>query len=364
MSERILFLMHNLRLGGAERVFVRLANFASGSGHEVHVVCISEGGALAQDLSDSVRLHDLGVEHVRRAFGPVRATVKDVRPDVIVSTLPHVNVLASLVTHTLRPRPRLVVREANDPRHEVIGSEAGAWLSRYVYSAAYRGADRILAVSAGVSSGLQRAYGLPATKIVVLKNPSLDDRLFDLASASVDCAWLQRRHPLVITVGRFAPQKDHSTLLRAFARCDLDESAGLVLVGYGPLESNLRRESERLGLAGRVKFVTGESNPYRWMRNADLFVLSSAWEGSPNALVEAMALGLPVVSTNCESGPSEILADGRYGRLVPVGDVEAMADGIERALASDIGASRVRARAMEYHIDTVGPRILSELKAS
>jgi glycosyltransferase involved in cell wall biosynthesis len=173
--------------------------------------------------------------------------------------------------------------------------------------------------------------------------------------------------PTIITVGRLVYQKDHDTLLRAFALARSRLDASLVLVGQGPLQDELTTLARELGISDRVIFAGWQQNPFAWMANADLFVLSSRFEGFGNVVIEAMACGLPVVSTDCPSGPSEILANGDAGILVPVGDVHAMADAMcavlqDGKLRKQL-ADKSQRRAPEFDISVIGPRHLEYCRA-
>jgi glycosyltransferase involved in cell wall biosynthesis len=151
--------------------------------------------------------------------------------------------------------------------------------------------------------------------------------------------------PVVLSVGRLVPQKDHATLLRAFSRLRAGRAARLVILGDGKDRKSLELLASKLGVADDVSLPGFESNPYRYMRRCAVFVLSSAWEGSGNVLAEAMACGAPVVSTDCPSGPAEILGDGKYGPLVAVGDHEALAAAIEASLDHPPPPGDLRSRA-------------------
>ena len=154
--------------------------------------------------------------------------------------------------------------------------------------------------------------------------------------------------PVILAVGRLSAPKDYPTLLQAFERVCRDRQARLVILGDGPEREKLERLAEELGIAGAVSMPGYASNPYAYMQHADLFVLSSAWEGSPNVLVEAMACGCPVVSTDCPSGPDQILEGGRYGVLVPVGAPELLAVAITGALDNPVARSKLLTRAADY----------------
>lgn len=356
-----MLVLRDLGVGGAERVVVRLANYLAAQGLDTGLITLVGAGPLAAELGDGVQLHDLAAGRIRSAVIPFYRLLARLRPDSLLSTLPQVNALSVAVARSLPARPRVVVREANDPRHEAPYSRRFGGVTRRLLAAAYRRADLVIAVSEGVKAGVEQAYGVDPARVVALPNASLDDGLLERSRAELNDDWYAGLEKRIVCVARLSAQKDHATLLRAFASLEAGPRTGLVLIGSGPLEAQVRGLVDSLGLTGRVKIVTDETNPFRWLRSADLLVLSSRWEGSPNVLVEALALGVPVVATDCRSGPREILADGQFGELVPVGDVAALAAALRLALARAPDAQRLIERSRAFHIESVGPRWLAAL---
>jgi glycosyltransferase involved in cell wall biosynthesis len=198
---------------------------------------------------------------------------------------------------------------------------------------AYPRADAVVAVSQGVASDLVEVCGIAASHVHVLNNPVVTPETARMRSEPVDHPWLRDPTlPVVLAVGRLVPQKDFGTLLEAFALARRSRAARLVILGEGPLRAELEATVRRLDVAADVDLPGFCANPYAAMAAADVFVLSSAWEGSPGVLIEAMSCGTPVLSTDCPSGPRQILDGGRWGRLVPVGDAQAMANGLVDAV--------------------------------
>ena len=180
---------------------------------------------------------------------------------------------------------------------------------------------------------MQRLIGVPAEKTVTIYNPVEAERIRDLMTKPVNHRWLKdRTAPVILAVGRLTEAKDYPTLLRAFARLRANRPARLIILGQGEEEARLKALASELGIAGDTDFVGYQKNPFVWMARCDLYVMSSAWEGFGNVLVEAMVCGARVVSTDCPSGPGEILEHGRWGRLVPVADAETMAEAMAEAL--------------------------------
>lgn len=351
-------------MGGAERVTVRLANYAAKCGIDTHIITLVGAGPLEAALDSGVHFHSLEAKRIRGALLPFYRKLFRLRPDTLMATLPQVNAMTVAVSHFLPKKPRLVLREANDTRFESpYAARTARWMA-LLMRMAYRQADKVIAVSEGVREGLMERYALSPERVVALPNASIDDGIFAQAEAELDNEWYLQLDRRIICVARFVAQKDHYTLLEAFANLPTARRTGLLLIGGGALEHEIRAKIASLNLNDRVRIVTGESNPYKWMKWADVMVLSSRWEGSPNVLIEALALGIPVVSTDCPSGPQELLAGGRYGELVPVGDARALALALARAIDMEADPDLLKERGMEFHVERVGPEWLAELESA
>lgn len=229
----------------------------------------------------------------------------------------------------------------------------------------YPRADRIIAVSRGVADDFAAYTGIDRQRIEVIHNPAIPP-----AGISVDrdddpvSSYRRPGEALVVAMGRLIPAKDFSTLIRALARAREQRPMQLVVFGEGPEHERLAALAARLGVADAVALAGHTGRPYAAMAAADLFVLSSRWEGFGNVLVEAMAVGTPVVATDCPNGPREILEDGRWGPLVSVGDDEALAGAMLATLADPPDASRLRAAARRFDSHVVAARYLQTLGLS
>jgi glycosyltransferase involved in cell wall biosynthesis len=226
----------------------------------------------------------------------------------------------------------------------------------------YPAVDKVVCVSQGVEADTALLTGLPAGRLTVIRNPVVTPRLAELAAEPVDHPWAADASvPLILGAGRLTEQKDFPTLVRAFAALRSRRPARLVILGEGRLRGRLTAQAEELGVAADMALPGFTPNPYAWMARASLFVLSSAWEGSPNVLTEALALGLPCVATDCPSGPRELLADGRYGPLVPVGDAAALAEAMIRTLEAPLPPDELKAAVAEYSRDAAAAGYLAAL---
>lgn len=322
----------SLRGGGAERVMMDLARAMADLGRAVDVVIVNRDGAIADDLGAGVRIVDLGVGRTAKALPGLVAYLLRTRPPALLSTLEHTNVLAVVATRVV-PRTRVVLREANTPAQDLSSQGTkGRWLQAAMRRA-YRAADAIVAVSNGVAAGLVEHLDLPEGRVRVIVNPVITPRLEEGARAPVDHPWFEAgQPPVVLAVGRLVEQKGFDLLLKAFAAARERVPCRLVLLGEGPERVALTTQVDQLGIAQDVSMPGFAENPFPFMARCGVFVLSSRWEGLPNVLIQAMAVGAPAVATDCPSGPREVLDGGRHGALVPMDDVDAMARAIVEAL--------------------------------
>jgi glycosyltransferase involved in cell wall biosynthesis len=226
------------------------------------------------------------------------------------------------------------------------------WLRKSAIVACYRRADAIIANSDGVAKDISAVTGIPMASIHVVHNPTVSRTMFEEAEAPLGHPWFcPGGPPIILGVGRLARQKDFPTLLRAFAKLRAKRPCRLVILGEGKERENLVSLASHLGIQTDVELAGHVSNPFSFMKRAALFVLSSAWEGSPNVLIQAMALGVPVVATDCWSGPRDILKNERFGPLVPVGDADALAEAMARTLDHPLPGETLRDAVEPYRAD-------------
>lgn len=324
----------SLRGGGAERVMVTLAGAFVERGYAVDLVLAAATGPYLSEVSSAVNVVDLGRSRVLTSLPGLVRYLRNRKPIALLSAMGHANLIALLANKLSGGITRVVVSERNDVsvaanQNKCLRSFVIRSLSRYLY----RTADAIHAVSYGVAAASAKELCVPKERIQVVFNPVVTQQMLDLSHADVDFPWLVKDgRPLILAAGRLTKQKDFETLIRAFTLVRSKTNARLVIMGEGELRSELECLIVQLSLQGSVLLPGFVDNPFAIMRQADLFVLSSAWEGLPNVLIQAMACGAPVVSTDCPSGPAEILQNGKWGRLVPVGDAELLAQAMRDTL--------------------------------
>ncbi len=348
--------------GGVEVVVARLARaFAARPGLDVDVLLLKARGKHLARLPEHINLIKLRADSAALATGEVARYLRRERPDVLLAAKDRAGRLALRARRRAGVAVPVYLQLHNQPSRTL--ARRAPWVRawwRWRMARSYPQADGIIAVSRDVAEDVRQLSGVPARRVTVLPNPVFDEDLLRAARAPVDHPWLGdgRTAPVVLGVGRFIPQKGFDTLLAAVARLD---GVRLLLLGDGPERAALRARAEALGIAARVDMPGFVANPWAWMARADLFALPSRWEGLGLVLVEAMALGTPVVATDCPGGPPEILDGGRVAPLVPVDDAAALAEAMAGVLAEPPAPERLRAAVAPYHVDRSAAAYLAHL---
>lgn len=335
VKQHVAIYLPSLRGGGAERVMTTLANAFAERGLTVDLVLAGAEGPYLKELSSRVRVVDLKAGRVTRSLPGLVAYLRRERPQAMLTALNHANVIAILARFLARVPTRLVVSERNTlteeaTRNQGMAARAVFLLMRWLYPHA----DGIIAVSDGAAEVLSRFASIPRQRITTVYNPYDLLTIQQRASLALDHPWFSPgAPPVVLGIGRLTAQKDFASLISAFAQLRTQRSAKLMILGEGELRSDLQALADSLGLGTENFCLHGfVDNPFAYLARCGVFVLSSRWEGLPNVLIQALGCGAPVVSTNCPSGPAEILGNGQWGRLVPVGDVNALAHAMTSTL--------------------------------
>jgi glycosyltransferase involved in cell wall biosynthesis len=347
--------------GSRERVMFRLAGRLVEMGVDVDIVAPAPSAAWRDGLPAGVRLVDLAGPLTRRLPNLVRIMLsppalaryfRDARPDIAM-TLSIPTALAGLTAaRRAKTGVKIVVRQSNVVH--IKGSERYGGVDRRfrdpLIRRLYPKAAAIIGVSEGVADNLTKLGGIKPERIHAVPNGILLDEVDRLAAEPVNHPWFEesQTRPIITAVGRLVPKKDYPTLLRAFVSVREKQNARLLVLGEGKERKRLEALSRDLGLAEDVDLIGRVANPFAYLAHSSLYVLSSTYEGMPSALIEALACGCPAVSTDCPAGPSEILENGRYGRLVPIGDVDELAHAIQDTLATPPPRERQIARARQF----------------
>jgi glycosyltransferase involved in cell wall biosynthesis len=326
--------MPSLDGGGAERVMVTVASALAKRGHDVDLVLVNKKGDYGHLVHDDIRIIDLAARRILGAVPGLIRYLRDERPDAMLSTLFFTNVIATWACRWVQPAPRLILREANTiSAKSAEASNPKFRLMPYLARWFYPWADAVVTVSNAAGEDLVQITEISPEKVQTIYNPVVTDDLKEKAAEPVEHPWFQpEAPPVILGAGRLERQKDFETLIRAFRHVRTDRPARLIILGRGSLKEQLQGLAQSLGVGDDVLLPGFVNNPFTYMARSSVFVLSSRFEGLPGVLIQAMATGCPVVSTDCPSGPREILIDGEVGPLVPVGDVEGLARGILETL--------------------------------
>lgn len=367
---KIQFIINSLEGGGAERVVCTLTRYLVGVGNDVRIVTL-HGGEVAYELPSSVRVDTLQSRRLMRGWARLAAVpvvaaelaayLAGAKPDVAMSFLTRSN-LAHLMTRRLGNTAPIYISERIDAEAEYVKAKAPlGWM----LSALYPQADHIVAISEGVRISLGQK-GVPLDLVTTIHNPQDLDRI--RADAAVGRLARPQGGPFrIVMAGRLTRQKDYPTMLDALA---ILKSRGndvqLVVLGDGEDRQALEEKARTLGVASLVDWRGWTKDAYTIMGACDAFAFTSIYEGFGNVLVEAMAAGLPSVTTDCPSGPAEIVAHGKYGMLVPMRDPRALADAFDRLMSDRVVYEGYQARAREgaarFDVATAAEKYLRVLR--
>lgn len=340
--------------GGAGISLARLATHFAARGHAVVIVMRrpADGRLPFADLPASVEYRFTGHGGRLGIFAELLGVVRRTRPDALLAFDTRANQIASWLHWIPGPGPAiwLSLRNALNDRQRATLRRAAAR------------SDGVIAISHGLARQFVALTGHDPSGVHVIHNPAVTPELAQRAAEPLEHPWIgSDRPPLIVAAGRLTAQKDYPTLLRAFAGLRAQRPCRLMILGEGELQGALQQLVDELGITADVAFLGFQSNPWRYMRHAAVFVLSSAWEGFGNVLAEALSLGVPVVSTDCPHGPREILQDGRLGALVPVGDAEALGVAIAATLDHPPDRASLIAGARPFAQAAAGDRYLQLL---
>ena len=334
-KKRISVFLPSAEGGGAERAMITLANAFAARGYSTDLVLAYKKGPNLKKVSSEVRVIDLCANRIYKSILPFVSYLHKERPDAVLSAMNHANIVAIISKKLSRAQAKLVISERNTISIEAknIKNILGPLVYKMV-KFLYPYSDSIIAVSQAASTDLEKFANLPPGSVKVIYNPFDVDTITSLAEEANDHPWLQTgQPPVVMAAGRLTEQKDFKTLLMAFSLVRDRIGARLIILGEGDQRDQLLSLASELNLASDVLYMPGfKNNPFSFFARASLFVLSSKFEGLPGVLIEAMACGTSVVSTDCPGGSREILADGRWGSLVPVGEPAALAEAIYTSL--------------------------------
>lgn len=339
--KNIFFIIPDLSGGGAERVIIQVLKYLDRKKFILHLVLFEKRGAFVMDLPADVKLYALskggylyGLQGLLVLI-KLANLIKTKEPEIIVSFMWYTNAISLLARILCGFESKVIVSE----RYTFSFSYEG-WFTETLRKTAvrffYHSADAIIVVSKKIRQELELYFNVNVNKIVPVYNPIDIERLVQCSQEEVEHKWFEEKSPIIISIGRLTPQKGFSYLIKAIAALvKSGVCCRLVILGDGPEKEILRKLAEKLKIGNKVAFLGFQSNPYSYLGNSTIFVLSSLYEGFPNVLIEAMALGVPCISTRCPTGPDEIITDGVDGILVPPADEIGLTNAIKQLLIDE-----------------------------
>lgn len=362
-SERIAVLAATSGHSGVDRILINLIEQWAAWGIGVDLLQVRRHGPRLPQVPDGVRCVDLGTAHVNTALPALVRYLRQERPRALLTDKDRVNRIA-IIARALAGGPSLLAVRLGTTVSVNLASRGlfERWLQRRSIRSLYPRAERILVPSAGVAADLQAHLGVPGERIRVVPSPIVSPQLHQRAQAQLAHPWFAPgQPPVILGAGELGARKDFPTLVRAFAAVRRRRPCRLVVLGRGRQRAALQALAAELGVAAELDLPGFVANPYPFMAQAALFALSSRWEGLGIVLIEALACGTPAVSTDCPSGPGEILGRDWPEQLVPVGDHQALARAIERTLAAPPPAAALTRRAADFSVEASARAYLSAL---
>jgi glycosyltransferase involved in cell wall biosynthesis len=366
-GERICVFVATSGHSGVDRVIGNLVRQLDAWGFKVDLLKVRQHGPnLDTGSLPNVRLIDLGSAHVTGSLPALVRYLRRERPVAMLCDKDRVNRTAILARMIARVRTRLAVRVGTTVSVNLASRGVfERWQQRSSMRWLYPKAHCVLVPSKGVADDLADHIGIDGGHIRVVRSPIVTSELHRRAREPVDHPWLNAHEvPVILGVGELGHRKDFETLIRAFAIVRQERPCRLIVLGRGRKRDSLLALADELDVARDVDLPGFHSNPYAFLARADLFVLSSRWEGMPVVLIEALAVGTPAVATDCPSGPREILADSGIGTLVPVGCVGLMADAIGRWLDARTSEMDFEKAVKDYRIEASACAYLDALGMS
>jgi len=352
MSNKIVIILSSFKSGGAEKMMIHLANGFASNGYSLALFVIRPVGPLKSLVNRNINVVEApNLKSIYFYIPWLAYQLIKINPTRIISSQRHINIITMISALSTFNARKVVLREANPPTVSIKRGNSKSSFNTFLAKCIYPLAWKYVAISEHVKFDMAKHYNLDYERIKVIYSPIITESFSDLCKEDLNDDWVKSDNKLILSVGRISPVKDYLTLIKAFNKIGSQEKFQLLILGnHADMEyfHLLKREIENYKLNDFVKFTGFVENPYAYMSKADLFVLSSKWEGFGNVLVEALACGCPVVSTDCPGGPREILDNGKYGKLVPVGDADEMAKAILSSLESPTNKKTLINRGYEF----------------
>ena len=363
LNNHIALFFPSFRIGGTERVMVHLLHGFINKGLIVDAVVINAQGPFRKELPSGVNLVDLGSKRALTSLLPFISYLYKNHPEAVLSAATRVNIIAILAVLFSRKSIRLVVSERSYlTQKKKYSSKFWDKLSHQLIKLLYPYADSVVTVSQDANQDFMNFSNLDPKKITTIYNPVPVDYIQKAANEKIFHPWLETSEvPVILAVGRLSRPKNYPLLIDAFNILRQRRKCRLLIIGEGEERAKIQQLVQSSTFTEDIWLLGKTDNPYPYMARADVFVLSSSWEGFSNVLVEALACGATVVSTDCHSSPAEILQNGKFGRLVPEDDATALADAIEVSLDHPMPSKQSIKRAQQFSVEKAVQKYLQLL---
>ena len=317
-------------------MMLNIANTLATARYDVDLALVQATGPYLADVNQNVAIVDLGSHRSSTAIPSLIRYLRHRRPSTLICSLPHISVIGLIAKYLSMTNAKLIIVEHNTISQTV--SNAASRRTKFLPTLMrllYPHSDHIIGVSKGVAEDLEKTIRLPNGSVSVVYNPVITPNFEEMSCQPLAHPWFTPTSPpVVLGIGRLTLAKNFSLLVESFSEVRQKVEAKLIILGEGPQRDSLADLISSLGLENDVLLPGFVDNPYPFIKQSALFVLSSRWEGLPTVLIEAVACGTPIVSTDCPSGPREILQNGKLGTLVPLCSKSALADAIHHNLVN------------------------------
>ncbi len=337
--------------GGVERMVMNLVReMAKTPNVLIDLLLIRASGPHLVNIPDNVNVIRLKAKHTLTAIPEIARYLKQSKPLSMLAAKDRAGRAAVRARSLAGVDTRIAIRLGTN-LSTALATKNGVqkWLRVNPMQRIYRKVDTVVGVSEGVREDTINLAGIARANTTVIRNPVVTEQMLKASTEEAPHAWLKDTSiPVIMGIGRLSYQKNFHSLIEAFAALNKQHSARLIILGDGKDEQALKALADTLDISDQVLFAGFQANPYNWLANADLFVLSSRWEGSPNVLTEALALGVPCVSTRCPSGPNEVFNEGEYGPLVDVENTQQLSEAMLAVLQNPLPSETLKQAVVEY----------------
>ncbi|ANF82901.1 glycosyl transferase [Acinetobacter sp. NCu2D-2] len=371
MLNKVMFFLPTLGGGGAERTVIQLANNLVQQGRDVDVVVCDLSGEKAKLLPEvdaKIQLIDLNCGRVFRAITPLKQLLKAVLYDAVIATQSHSNIVCAIAKRLAKSQSKLILREVSTPSKNMKLTGLKKFVFNRLVNWTYPMAQQVVCVSKGVEADFREYYAYKKNNLSTIYNPVLDDAYFEKLNAPVSHKFFNETNKVILAVGRLTEAKNFGLLIRAFHELhQIHPETRLIILGEGELRSEFEALIAELNLTDVVDLPGFDANPYAYFKYASLFVLSSNWEGLPGVLIQALASKVKVVSTDCPSGPREILDHSKFGLLVKCNDQTGLTQAMQEAIFAEYvhySDAEFDAHIQQFHKQTVLKQYLRMMEST